>query len=51
MKEEDSSRSRKAVGVYDRPAAADRPRKIRMIVIGIAIAISVIVAYFTLARS
>jgi fatty acid desaturase len=39
--EDDSERSRKAVGVYDRPQSADRPRRIRTIVIAVAIVLAV----------
>lgn len=45
MSEPPESPARKAVGVYDRPAKADRARYVRIVVIVVAIVVSVGVAY------
>ena len=45
---DNTEQSRKKVGVYDRPPGADRFRNLRVYVIVIAVAASVISAYFFL---
>lgn len=41
-----SEKNRKKVGVYDRPASADRLRKMRVWLIVFAVAASAVSAYF-----
>ena len=45
---DNTEQSRKKVGVYDRPAGADRFRNIRVWIIAVAVAASAASAYFFL---